>query len=287
MLSAQSDLVEEVACAYCGSQSKEKILEKNLLRIVRCPDCGLWYTDRRWNAQGIAAYYQEAYFNGGVDGAFKDYRSESAEKQVDFSHKFLALTALKKGGKLLDVGCATGVSLAAAAKAGYEPEGLELSAWAVAHNATPYPIHHCAFTDFNAPGRYDVITLWDVLEHVADPDAVFAKLHALLNPGGLAVVSYPDPGTWMARMMGAHWWVLVPDEHLYFYPAPLLCAWMQRHGFRFLRQNHEIRHLTLAKLMQKTFPAAERLLTPWGWGSRLIRLSIPYKHVAVFQKSDV
>jgi SAM-dependent methyltransferase len=282
--SGDASLVEEVNCAFCKSDQKQTVLEKNLLRIVICNKCGLWYTDRRWNAEGIRRYYQEAYFTGGVDGAFKNYIGETEEKLIDFKLKYQQLKPFKEFGTLLDVGCATGVSLLAAAELGYEPEGLEPSEWAVKNNPTSFTIHNTLLTDFQTSNTYDVISMWDVIEHFSDPDAVFQKLNDLLKPNGLVIFTYPNPSSWPAKLMGKRWWVLVPDEHLFFYPESLLIEWIGRFGFRCVSQPNEARYLTLGKLMQKLMPPFEGLLKAFRMDKRIIKITLPYKNSAIFQK---
>ena len=64
------------------------------------------------------------------------------------------------------------------------------------------------------PGFFDVVTAWDVVEHMPNPLGPFEKIRDLLKPGGLLVINTPDSGCLLARMLGKQWHLVVPPEHL-------------------------------------------------------------------------
>jgi ribosomal protein L37AE/L43A len=119
-LADRADLIEQLhACPYCSDRRNHRVTSRGRLRIVRCRGCGLIYADRRWNRAGMVAYYSEGYFTGKVHGAHQDYLAEEREKLVDFREKLRSIRRHAPGGRLLDVGCATGFSLFAAQQLGY------------------------------------------------------------------------------------------------------------------------------------------------------------------------
>jgi len=65
--------------------------------------------------------------------------------------------------------------------------------------------------------HFDVITLWDVIEHLPDPDVVLAETRRLLKPGGRLVITTGDIGSAYARRRGARWHLLAPPWHLYYF----------------------------------------------------------------------
>lgn len=281
------DLVEEISnCPYCRCSGKQTFVTKNDLRIVRCLGCGLGYADRRWNRQGALLYYQEGYYTGKVPGAYKNYEAEEREKLIDFNYKYRFLKKFISGGMLLDVGCATGFSLLAAQSHGFVPEGIELSEWAVRRNKTGLRILHADITELEGENRYDAISMWDVIEHILEPENAFRRLSGLLRPGGLLIFTYPDPTSCIARMLGKRWGVLTPEEHYFFYPPMILEDLLKKTGFRKLYECHEKRYVTLGKLLQKIAPSIETPLNEIGIGSIVLSFRIPYKRMAVFKKVD-
>lgn len=110
------------------------------------------------------------------------------------------------GGSLLDVGSAFGRFLAAA-RQHYKCEGVDISPYAtrLARERLPgVPIQQCALQAFD-PGRtYDVVTCFDVLEHIQDVDTALRRLRELMAPAGLlamAVPVYDSPAGWVCGLM--------------------------------------------------------------------------------------
>jgi SAM-dependent methyltransferase len=124
-------------------------------------------------------------------------------------------------GRLLDVGCASGRFLRRAIDAGWKGEGVEpcetlvrkarqvLGSEAQVHFATlqAAPIAKAAF---------DVVTLWDVLEHVTDPIGFLGLVSSLLKPGGLLFANVPNLDSIQARLLRSKWPLLLPEHLNYF-----------------------------------------------------------------------
>ena len=80
------------------------------------------------------------------------------------------------------------------------------------------------------PETFDVICLWDVLEHLTNPDAIVAEIHSLLRPGGHFIVSYPDYGSWAQRILGKKWPFLL-SVHLTYFTKPTIRQFLGDRGF--------------------------------------------------------
>ncbi len=127
--------------------------------------------------------------------------------------------------RLLDVGCGHGLLLDEARRRGYEAEGIELSASAAAHacdrlglSITEIPLEELGAEE---DGRWDVVVLADVLEHLGDPAGALVRCEALLAPGGALLLVTPDPSSAVARLAGARWWGYLP-AHTVLLPRRLL-----------------------------------------------------------------
>lgn len=120
----------------------------------------------------------------------------------------------RTAGRLLDVGAGSGAFVAAASRHGYEAEGHDLSKRAADAAAKRFgvTVHSTALDQLE--GGYDLITMWDTLEHCADPISVLNAVSALLAPGGVVVVFSPNPLGLSGRLLGTRWWVFGPSDHL-------------------------------------------------------------------------
>lgn len=123
-----------------------------------------------------------------------------------------------RGRKLLDVGCYTGVFLERARQRGWDVTGLEPSQWAagVARSRGLQVLNGLLAETDLPPESFDVITVWDVIEHFGDPLAEVQRVERLLKPGGLLALSTMDVESGFARLLGPRWpWFM--RMHLYYF----------------------------------------------------------------------
>jgi SAM-dependent methyltransferase len=138
-------------------------------------------------------------------------------------------------GRLLDVGCATGNFLSLVKERGWEIWGVEFNPHAAATaarrlNAEVLPGD---LVDLDLPReRFDVVTLFHVIEHVIDPRRTVGKIREVLKRNGRLVLETPDFGSKSARRMGAKWPHVKPREHLYYFDEQSLRKLLSEEGFQ-------------------------------------------------------
>jgi SAM-dependent methyltransferase len=149
-------------------------------------------------------------------------------------------------GKLVDVGAYTGVFVEIAAQHGWDAYGVEPSQWAVAQ-ARERGLHMIEGTLASpelADATFDVVTMWDVIEHVADPLGELVQADRLLKPGGLLVVHTMDIDSGFARLMGGRWpWLM--EMHIYYFSRRTLKHMLEKAGFTVIRIEPQGRYLRL------------------------------------------
>lgn len=213
-------------------------------QIVRCNHCGLVYANPRWSAEQLVAAYT----------AVEDetYVQERAGRELTFRRHLEALerqTGPANGRSLLDVGAYIGVFVEVACDAGWRACGVEPSHWAAAE-AQRHGLHVIQGTQ-HAPQldgrRFDVVTMWDVIEHVADPQAEVRRAYELLKPGGWIALHTMDVDSLTARVMGARWpWLM--DMHLYYFSQDTLAQLLRHCGFEVVWSGTQGRYLRLGYL---------------------------------------
>lgn len=117
--------------------------------------------------------------------------------------------------RLLDVGCATGVFLDEAS--GWaDCEGIDLSRTAVAEARSKQLKAHVATVEHFAPqAPYDIITGFDVIEHLLNPVSFLRAIRRLLQPSGILALTTPDTYSLSCRLMGHRWYFYIPEQHLF------------------------------------------------------------------------
>jgi SAM-dependent methyltransferase len=264
---AESAGYESVHCNVCGADDAETIYEAQQLdgsardlvrtfrasgdellvdRLVRCRKCGLQYVSPRPLASDIVAAY-----SGGDDPA---YVSQVAARERTFADAVAHIETLLPGrGRILDVGTAAGAFLAAARGRGWQVEGCEPNAWLAEWGARHYgiPIRTGEIFDQSfAPASFDVVTLWDVIEHTPDPSRVIRSVRDLIRPGGLLVVNYPDIGSWIARALGRRW-PFLSSVHLYYFTRATMKSLLERCGFAVVEVRAHFQRLELDYLLSR------------------------------------
>jgi SAM-dependent methyltransferase len=138
------------------------------------------------------------------------------------------------GGRLLDVGCATGTFLAEMQhQRGWSVMGLEPARHAARYAHDEEGLSVLAGVLNQAPladQSFDAITFWDVLEHVYHPRAVIAEAARLLRPGGVLVINHPNIESLDRRIFGRYWMGYEVPRHLYLFPTVLLRRVMSEYG---------------------------------------------------------
>lgn len=237
--------------------------------VVRCDGCGLIFVHPLPPAKAIRGLYREDYFRSlnPLQGGYEDYAGDEPLIRRTFLRRLPLLEPYLPASdpsSVLDVGCATGVFLEVMRERGWRTAGLDCSRFAVgAARAKGLDVREGALGSVELPaGTFDLVTLWDVLEHFEDPGAALRVCHGLLKPGGRLALSTPDASAWLARLLGSYWLGFRSvGEHLYFFERGTLARMLEEAGFRVLSFRSVGKYLTL-----------ERVFTRLAYYTRVFRL---------------
>lgn len=239
-------------------------------RVYTCDDCTLVYLWPRLSEGEVREMFTRLYREG--EGSVPELRSyygftfedDPGNPLVQLYETWLdALERYRKGGRLLDVGCGTGLFLAVARRRGWEPYGVDDCAEATRHARSHFglDVFDGQFTDFTARGiHFDAITMWDIIEHSRAPVELLAAARDALAPGGVIGISTPNQrsildvvaGLLYRASAGRLTWPLekfyIEQHFLYFTPETLTDA-AARAGLaidELERELTDLRRLTLA-----------------------------------------
>ncbi|MBP9814610.1 class I SAM-dependent methyltransferase, partial [Candidatus Woesebacteria bacterium] len=214
----------------------EKFLFKNGYWLYRCPDCQFAQTDLAKNyITFVKDHYSKGYFLG--DPTRSAYANYELDKPmiVRNMRKFLGkILQKKKSGKLLDVGCAYGYFVELAQSAGFDAYGFDPSAYAVSQARKLVGKSRIAQGTISEvrykENTYDVITLFDVFEHLQDPVTDLKKLRRMLKPDGIIIIATGNAQSFAAKVFGRRWTFYIPPQHLSFFTKANLQTFMSQVG---------------------------------------------------------
>jgi 2-polyprenyl-3-methyl-5-hydroxy-6-metoxy-1,4-benzoquinol methylase len=221
--------MESVVCNICEqdhSRLQVEVRDTNYgcsgtFRLVQCQQCGLVYQNPRPTPAEIGTYYPVAQYH--------PFRAlwEGATVVPAPLHQQRArlLTEKIKAGKVLDVGCGSGLFLVAMQEQGWQCMGVEPNEAAAQFCRENLGLQVETGDIFSLTGSvaYELITFWDVLEHTHSPKIVLQQAHRLLKPAGYVALNVPNWDSLERRLFGENWIALDAPRHLYhFMPATLV-----------------------------------------------------------------
>ncbi len=245
-------------CNLCGGEEIKFLWEKDGYEIVQCQHCHLIWTQTILDDEG---FYSKDFFVG-KDQLIAGYTDYTQDREILKPELKRRLTRIKesvkggkgeKGGRLLDVGCALGFFLDEA-RDDFETYGVEISSFAAeyAQEKLGLQVIQGRFLEVEfEPEFFDCITFWDVIEHLPDPTLNLKKAYNLLKPDGLLVLSTGDIGSFGAKLMGRHWHLLLPPQHIYYFSQETIKKLFEKTGFEIIEIKYWGKVMTLTHFFRR------------------------------------
>ncbi|HVF24909.1 MAG TPA: class I SAM-dependent methyltransferase [Anaerolineales bacterium] len=218
--------------------------------IVKCKHCGLVYANPRNSSNEIIEKYVK------VEDPL--YFEERQGRVITFGKHLRPLHRLigpPAGRSLLDIGAHIGVFVEVANKAGWKATGLEPSHWSVeiARQSGTELIEGTLASSNLPDNHFDVVTLWDVIEHLSDPMTELVHVFRVLKPGGWIVIHTMNIESPFASLMGSKWpWFM--EMHLYYFSDRTLRRILEATKFQWKLTQTQGRYLRLGYLVSRFKP---------------------------------
>ena len=241
-------------CRICNTKENRKLFSKYGYNIVECLNCGLFYTDFSPNSQFVKDFYKKDYFvGGGKKKSYDDFGKEEISSRIT-SKKRINILRLKNKGSVLDVGCAYGFFLSEM-PIGWNKYGIEISKFAAnfAKKINPKAkIKSNDITKNNFPGqKFDLITMWDVIEHLDKPKNVVSEAYKKLSRGGKIALTTGDVDSIIARIQKSGWHLYNPPQHLSYFSGKTIKKLLKSVGFKKITVTHETAYYPVSYILHK------------------------------------
>lgn len=215
---------EHEQCLVCGSRAF-RVLPKAYqhAHLVQCMDCGLVFGKRIPTEEELAAHYGKYPRNTAISPITIKRYEQLLEKFEPY----------RRSNRILDIGCGDGYFLAVAKAKGWEVYGTEFTDEAVdICKEKGISMHKGIIQSWSGPHDFDVITSFEVLEHITDGRAHVRMIHELLRKGGLFYFTTPNFNSLSRKWLGGKWKIIEYPEHLCYYTPRTIHRLLSDAGLR-------------------------------------------------------
>ena len=262
------DYLEKINCPSCSKDSYkilnnsnyknidsvEKLNEvyksssDNILidQLVQCDYCSFQYLNPRIISKIIVDSYQDTIDETHVSQ--DKFRLQTFSKSLKKIIKILNLQNLNHK-HFLDIGSASGVFLKALKDLGFKEEGYEPSKWMVNYGKEKYGINiNQGFIDkIDENKKFDLISFWDVLEHVTDLNKTLKKVETISKKNSYLIINVPDNDSFVCKLMRKKWPFYL-NVHLYYFDKQSLEKVLEKHKFKLIKSFPHWQYLSLGYL---------------------------------------
>lgn len=267
-----------ILCRACGRGGSGFFMKKGEYILRRCFSCQSVFVSNL--PQNLSSIYSKQYFWGADSGfGYVDYDKDKEPMKKVFNKCLENLENLSGKGKLLDVGAATGYFMNLAKGRRWQVFGVEISdEGAEAGRKKGLDIKTGTIADLPREDEFDAITMFDVIEHFSNPSADLIKAKQLLKKGGVLAIITPDSGSFYARLLGKHWHLIVPPEHITLFNRKSLADLLKETGFEILEIKTPGKSFTIEYILHTLLRWQK--LGFWNW---LLKIVQKYPTLAEFR----
>lgn len=286
--------MESICCDLCGSsestlfyQGTDAVMHTTdqIFTLVRCRRCGLVYMNPRPIQPEMDRYYPPQYepYHYHVPRSRNRLKEKLFFYGVDKRARLInKLMGERQSLSILDIGCSSGVFLARINQIynwdvhGVEPNQMAAQIARDIHGLDQVITGTLAEAHY-PDNRFDVVTLWNVLEHLHSPQSTLQEIRRILKPGGLLVCAVPNVGSFDARLFKQYWHGFELPRHLYHFSPATLEKLYRKNSFRLIKRTgmsgqHYLLLLSLRLWMQAHLPATMQQPIERLWLSPMWRL---------------
>jgi len=228
---------DKIACPICDGTTFNDLFSKNEEPFVECMQCSLTMINPRPVYANILKGYTEDYSQGYINK--RDKKIRRAKRRIHKMKKIIP------EGRWLDIGCSAGFILSVAKEANYETFGVEIDPLGVKYAREALGLDNIFQGTFEEhqfnENFFDIITLYDVIEHVQDLNETVKELKRILSVNGVIEIWTPDIGHWRVPKALIEWDAIKPSKHLYYFNKNTLPMLLNKHGLKIIKKRFSLK----------------------------------------------
>lgn len=251
-----------VCCPICQHKKVKEYLKARdyisgeIFHVKRCCNCGIAFT-QPWPVK--IDYYYPSYY--------RRY-SPIALTALRFLYNLRVrswVRALGRSGTVLELGCSNGWMLNAFRQQGWQVIGIERTPAALSFTKSKLnlPVFVGSLDALHPNSYFDLIIMFQVLEHLPDPLATLHKCAQLIRPGGILIIGVPNLDSWQSRFSGPHWLHLDVPRHLFHFSPQSISYALMLTGF-------DVSHLSFASFEHDPYGWLQSILNRLGFKQNML-----------------
>lgn len=254
-------------CLICEGSVLEKYMEsmdfstsKEVFNVVKCQSCNFIFTNPRPSDKNIDKYYiSDKYISHtNTNQGFLEKIYQIIRK-IAINGKFKLIKSYIKKGNILDIGCGTGNFLNKCKNHGWKTKGVEPSKIARDQAIKNYNLDVQASTELSGlNNKFDIITMWHVLEHVTNLNETIIDLHSLLSDHGKLIIAVPNINSYDASYYQKYWAAYDLPIHLYHFTEDSISILFKNHNFKLIKSKGMIFDAFYVSLLSEKYKAGKQ-----------------------------
>ena len=267
-------------CPICNKNSWSKYLDN----LVKCADCEFIRAHDKYFKIDPTKFYGQDYFSS----VYGDYTKEQEALEKNFQDRIDRIRKYKSSGKLLEIGCAHGYFLKNAEKY-FQCFGIDLNpdVTKITKRNTKSKIFTGDFLVKKIPKNYfDIVCMFDTIEHLKHPEKYLKKIHQVLKPNGLVVVETGNISSLLAKIQGKSWRLIMLPDHLQYFSKSSLIQLLSNSGFKTKSTNDVGFYRTFRQITYRLTKNEKLLTNPNSFLSNAISINTFDLIFIIAQKSQ-
>ena len=250
----KSQFAEAVNCPVCDSNRAALFFEKDWFQYVQCQDCSMVYMNPCLNQAATYAFY-----NSDVNAIYNEIKFDqvsnapSLDDRINLANlDLIDRYRIRTDGTLLEIGSAKGFFLSKAKERGYKVYGIELnkknaelSRQLVGDTVSEVDLFDACFES----GKFDVIYMRDVIEHIPDPQPFFRELNRIAKPGALIFIETHNIDGLIHQIVREKHTVIFGFEHPNHWSPKTLGKALENNGYEVQKVSHSSLDFTLNDIL--------------------------------------
>ena len=249
------DIFEDIHCCVCDNKNPSdfKILyQKEKFSVIECNKCSFTFIPPYFRKQISYENYKDENVANAVRNGNNFVKIERHKLRYDLIKKY------KSSGSLFDLGAGWGHFMLTGQMLGYDVYGIEISEqpYLYSKNDLKLPVDHIDFFDMKEDKKFDIVTMWDVLEHIDKADDVIAKCARITAKDGYIVIQVPQIDSYFAKKHKDNWKMMGLD-HVNYFGKKTITQLLKKHGYevKTIKSSFEIKLF----IMYTILPLLKRL----------------------------